>query len=137
MAKIRKINKILTEDFPSEYRSLVDKLAFTFNPFLDNLVEALDGRLTIADNLNAEVKEITITPETDLPLKVKTKLNFCNSIIVTRVTNLDNTVALLSSAPFVEFDNKDEAGSKLIEIKNITGLVTNNKYRIRLILLNE
>lgn len=135
--KIRKINKILTEDFPEKYRELVSKLAFTLNPFLDNLVESLDGNLSFTDNIDSEIKELVVRPDVDLPLKVKTELNFCNSIIVTRITNLDNTSAVLASAPFVEFTNRDEGGFKLIEIKNITGLVTSNKYRIRLILLNE
>ncbi len=137
MAKIRKINKILTEDFPATYRDLVSKLAFALNPFLDNIVQALDKGLTITDNLNGEIKVITITADNDLPLQIRTSLNSCNSILVSRVTNLTNTSATLASAPFVEFKNKEEAGFKLIEITNITGISVTDKYRIRLILLNE
>ena len=137
MAKIRKINKILTEDFPATYRDLVSKLAFALNPFLDNIVEALDKGLSISDNMDGEIKEVTLTPDNDLPLKLRTNLNFCNSVLVSRVTNLTNTSASLTSAPFVEFKNKDEQGFKLIEITNITGVDVTNKYRIRLILLNE
>jgi len=137
MAKIRKINKILTEDFPATYRDLVSKLAFALNPFLDNIVNALDSRLTITDNLDGEIKVITISYDNDLPLSIRTNLNFCNSVLVSRVTNLTNTSATLTNAPFVEFKNKEEEGFKLIEITNITGISTSDKYRIRLILLNE
>lgn len=137
MAKIRKINKILTEDFPSTYRDLVSKLAFVLNPFLDNLVDALDGRLNFSDNLDSEVKTITVTPSSDLPLKVRTDLARCDSVIITRATNLTNTSATLPGAPFVEFNNQESNGIRQIEITNITGLTSASRYRIKLILLNE
>lgn len=137
MAKIRKINKLLTEDFPSKYSDLVGKLAFVINPFLDNLVEALDGRLNFTDNLDAEVKELRITPTSDLPLRIRTGLTFCDTILVGRVTNLTNTSATLTTPPFVEYSNVEDGAARQIEITNITGLVTTDTYRIKLILLNE
>jgi len=137
MAKIRKISKILAEDFPQEYSNLVNKLAFTLNPFLDNLLVSLDKRLNITDNLDGEVKVITVTPDNDLPLTLRTNLNFCDSVLVSRVTNLTNSTATLTGAPFVEFSNVESNGLKSIRINNITGLTGTSQYRIKLILLNE
>jgi hypothetical protein len=137
MAKVKRINKIITEDFPSKYSDLVGKLAFALNPFLDNIVFSLNNKLTFTDNLDAEVRQLEITPDLDLPVKLSTSLNFCNGVIITRVTNLTDSTATLSASPFIEFDNLDEDGSRLINIKNITGLTSSSKYRIRLILLNE
>lgn len=53
--KITSTKKIIVEDFATESRSLVQRLAIILNTFLDQVTQALTANLTLADNLKAKV----------------------------------------------------------------------------------
>lgn len=133
MAKISNLKKIVNEDFPQENRTLIGKLAFILNPFFDAIVNALNKNLTFNDNLNAQDVNINIqAPLSANPYFLKTDLKgICRGIMVLNVTNLTNNNAVLTAAPFVEYDL---VSNTEIKIKNITGLTDGNKYTIRIVL---
>ena len=53
--KITSTKKVIVEDFATENRSLVQRLAIILNSFLDQVTQALTSNLTLADNLKAKV----------------------------------------------------------------------------------
>lgn len=134
MAKLNGTRKLFVEDFDTKDRALVGKLAFTLNPFLNSVVDALDRNLTINDNLNASEITIQFTAPASKasPIKTKTELNTnCIGTLITSVENLDNNNEILASAPFIQFNNSDD---NQIQIYNVTGLTSGNRYRVRVIL---
>jgi hypothetical protein len=52
--KLTSTKKLVIEDFPSDSRDLVKKLAQVLNPFLDQVNTVLGTNLTIGDNLKAQ-----------------------------------------------------------------------------------
>lgn len=134
MAKLASARRIVSEDFDAKDRALIDKLSYTINPFLDSVINALNGQLTLGDNL--KVSDITVEIKTPIVQnnrpRVLTKLGaICRGIVILNIENLTNNDAILTAAPFIEFNN---ISNNEIEIKNITGLDANSRYSFRLVL---
>lgn len=60
MAKIQSSKKIVVEDFPAEARTLLTKLAYIMNPFIDQVVTALSKKLTLADNFKGKTYDLIL-----------------------------------------------------------------------------
>lgn len=58
--KISSFKKIVPEDFPSESRELVRKLASLLNPYLDDLYKTTANNLTIGENLKSKVVKVSL-----------------------------------------------------------------------------
>lgn len=135
MAKLSIIKRILKEDYPKEYGDLVEKLGFVLNPFLNSVADAFNKSLSINDNLNATDTEIVFTaPVTAAtPVSVKTEhIGVTRGITVLRVDNLTNNNEILTQSPFCQFKN---INLNQLQITNITGLTSGNKYRLRVLML--
>lgn len=134
MAKLGFLKRIITEDFPKDSQQLVSKLAFILNPALEQIVQAMANNLTFEDNIASMVKDITVEVGVDgKPISgggfQSTLKGVCKNIIIVRAINLTNSNVYPSGCPFISW----EEDSKVINIKHITGLQANNKYRLRLI----
>ena len=134
MAKlVNSVRQITTEDYPKESRSLVEKLAFTLNPFLNSIVDAFNKNLNFVDNFSAQEMDIELTaPVSTNRVTVKPSLKSpCRYILTLRVDNLTNGNTPLMGAPFIEYKILDDGQ---VQFTNITGLVTGNKYLVKLLL---
>lgn len=60
MSKIDSVKKIIPEDFESQYREIIKRLAFVLNPFMDQTVSALSKKITIKDNLTSVTYDLTL-----------------------------------------------------------------------------
>jgi len=60
MTKINTIKKIIVEDFNVDARDMVQRLANTLNPTLDQLGTAASGNLSLSDNLKCRVYSLKI-----------------------------------------------------------------------------
>jgi hypothetical protein len=60
MAKITSSRKLVVEDYPSDSRPLVQRLAQVLNGFLDQAATAINGGLTIRENLKSKVYSISL-----------------------------------------------------------------------------
>ena len=58
--KITSIKKIIQEDFKSEVRETIQRLAFILNPLIEQVVQVLSGNLTLADNFKGKVYDIEL-----------------------------------------------------------------------------
>jgi hypothetical protein len=75
MSKINSVKRLVIEDFPSEVRKWLVKLIQPLNQFTSEVIAALSGGLTIADNLKAKKYEVTIAASQAYPLKLAYTLN--------------------------------------------------------------
>lgn len=133
MAKFNFLKRLITEDFKKDDQELIGKIASILNPAFEAITTALNNNLTLADNFNAQVKEITFImgsngiPTTELSFKVSLKGN-CRAMVITRVDNLTNSNTYPTEAPFPTFS---QAGDT-VTINHITGLTAGSKYNIRI-----
>lgn len=136
MSKIQSFKRIIIEDFDEKDRKLVSKLAYSINIFAQDLENALNKGLTIPDNLSLVQKDVNVmvdlsgTPKSNI--QIKTGLaGSCQGILVIKVTDLVTTGRPPAASPFVTFT---ENGTGLINITNITGLIGENSYSLRIVL---
>lgn len=135
MAKPQSFKRIIVEDFDSKDRPLVSKLAYAINGFAEDMLNTLTRQITIDDNLNWKKKDVTIavdvagTPTTTT--QISTDLDHaCQGVLVIKCTDLVTAGRPPGSTPFISFTEK----SGIISITNVTGLVGNNQYSLRVIL---
>lgn len=69
MAKLNPPRRIIQEDFKKEDQDLIGRLGYSLNPVIEQLVLAFNKRITFQENLNSEVKTVTVeVDENGLPL---------------------------------------------------------------------
>jgi len=136
MAKISNFQRIIKENVPSEFASIVNALGSSVNSFGDEVTTAINGNLTVDDNLNMMYKDINLsvnasgTPITTTQYR-STLRGKTRGIIVVKVENLTTSNTYPTGTPFISF----EENSQLITIKNITNLAISTKYKITLLAL--
>jgi len=143
MAVPPEIKRIIKEDFPKDQQELIDKLAFSLNPFFEQVVNALTKQIDMS-NLAQEIKEInaTISLPSNLPkqtIQFNTILNTkVRGIVCIRAQNLTNPNVPVTTAPFVQFTPQGQ----LITINSVTGLpalsgdpTTSQTFKLTLLLI--
>lgn len=134
MANVTNLKRLIKEDFPEEFQELVDKLAFSYNPLMEQLTAAFNNGIDF-NNLSQQYAVITLKvdasgiPSTAAEFKysLKTRIKGVQCI---RAENLSDTTSL-TGAPFVSFTTKND----LIQITQITGLVADKQYRLSLVVI--
>ena len=132
MSKITNLKRIVKEDFPAEDQELIEKLAFSINPLLEQLMLVFNKNIDF-DNLNQQYSVIKIKVDgagnpvigTELKYQLKTRIKGVHCIRAENLT--DNTP--LTTAPFVSFI----ASGDLIKITHVTGLVAGKDYNLSII----
>lgn len=135
MAKLNNLKRIIKEDFPEEYQELIDKLAYSLNPFLEQISDAFNKNIT-NENLSREV--VTVTVENSggnlkVPAQFKTSLK--RRIIglhVIKAENLTNPAVYPTNTPFISWT----FNNNILNVLNVTGIQDNNKYRLTLEILS-
>lgn len=138
MAKISNPKRITKEGFPKDYQDLVDPIGIPVNDFSDEIFNAINGNLTVTDNLNMQYKDISLSVDSSGNPKNKTQFQSTlksrmKGVIVIKLQNLTNTSTYPTSTPFVSYSEND----LLITINNVSGLVADNKYTITLLVLGN
>lgn len=91
MARLNSSKKIVPEDYDSESRPLVQRLAQTLNSFLDQATVALNGGLTIRENLKSKTYRISLPAGTSTQI-VNWDLNEKpSSVTIGQLTKKDYT----------------------------------------------
>ena len=125
--------QIRGEDFPPEYREVMNKLGFILNPFIEQLVQGLQKRITISENLNQEFREVTVQVDSSGVVintaKIQTALPV-KGINVERVLSVGNTSLFPVSAPFCSWVQNQG----VLEIQHVTGLAVGTTYKLVLLL---
>jgi hypothetical protein len=134
--KLQGFKRIVKENFPSEYHSLIEAIAGSVNDFSDDVANAFNKRITVEDNLNMEYKQIELSvTDTGKPVnKTEFKISLVTPVkglSVIRVDNLTNSSTYPTNTPFITYSSNNN----IITVNHITGLLPNNKYRIVLLAL--
>lgn len=98
-----------------------DDLANALNPFIRDVRNILDKRLTISENINAEVKTINLDGKFPIYLEW-TRPDKPELAILGALRRIDGTAFTLSSAVTIDWEWIDNK----IKIKGIPGLTTSN-----------
>lgn len=123
--KLSNIKRLLVEDFPSQ-AEWIDKLLVPLNTFVDQVSQALDRGLTIGDNLDQQVNQITFLGADTISFKVNTR-NRPQGLTVSRFETLSGTAP--TSAPFPTW-TYSSTDSTITVNSWFGGLTTTAKYRV-------
>jgi len=130
MARINNLKRIVKEDFDQEYHGLIDKLAYSLNPFLEQISNAFNKNITL-ENLSREVLTVTVENDGSDVLKTTTqfKTNLTSRIqglTIIKAENLTNPSVYPTASPWISWT----INSNIITIKKVTGIQPNAKYRL-------
>lgn len=131
MAQISSPRRITVEDYPEEVQPAMQILADSINNFMDEVSAAFSGDIG-TENLRRQITSIVVTGTSTgrvVNLKVGTNLSSIVGIKVINIENLNNSNALLTSGVSVLYRN---LGGGIMEIQQVTGLITGNQYRLTL-----
>jgi hypothetical protein len=131
--KLNDLKRIKTEDFATDDRELVSKLAYLLNPFLEQINTLLNHNVDF-DNLNQEVITLTVELKTGGVPKVLTEFKSSlktriKGLICISAANLENDGTFPTTAPFISYSIVGD----LIRIQNITGLPVGKRYTLTII----
>ena len=130
--KIPSFKRIIKDKFPEEQLEWLDLLLSPLNSFMDEIAKGLNKKITVTENMDGEIKQITV--DGTYPLKVKWDLPTRPQIgIVGQVTNPNGTPVTLTAAPYVNW-TFNQSGQ--IEIKQVLG-VPAGKHTITMLFLNK
>lgn len=133
--RIPSFRRLFKEDYEEKYNSLIDTLSSSLNSGIDVLYEALNKKVSIRDNIQCDVKDVSVTVDSSGNpignLQISISISRVEGITVIMANNQTNPTLYPTSGVLVNFTQK---GSLLI-INNITGLQANNEYNLRLLIL--
>lgn len=134
--RLQNFKRLFKGDFPVQFQDLVDRLSYTINHGFELLFDALNNKLTFRDNFLATVKDVEVELDaTGAPKKqTSMSLNFTNRVdgcFVIRAENLTNTGTYPTGAIFITFTQNENG----IIFNNITGLQSDNVYKLRVVAL--
>lgn len=123
--------RIAKEDFDSEYQTLIDRLAYPINSFIEQTRNLFSNNIDF-QNLNQEIIEITMRVNADgNPITANQYRSTLNTrvqgMLCINVQNNTNPGIPPSQAPFATFVQNEN----IVTISNITGLTENDEYVLR------
>lgn len=132
--KIPLYRRIYKTDYSDESQPLVEKMALSINNGFDVLYDLANNKLTLVDNFNGTVKDITlILDSSGNPTDTNSiSLNSGSRIIgvqVLKATNLSSNTTYPSNAPFVSFTQTERG----LTINNVTGLQAGDKWQLTVV----
>lgn len=125
------LKRLVKEDFAGEDQELIDKIGFIINSSFEPLYAALNRNITIGDNLNQQLQDVTVkvnalgTPINTIQIKYLLTSS-CKGLHVIRCTPTP------TAAPWTTWE---QTSSSLLTITNIKGLEANKEYTLRFILI--
>jgi hypothetical protein len=138
MAFLPPVKRISKEDLP-EAPPWTEKLIYPINLFFDSVYRALNGKLTVPENILAEIREINFQVRSDYDgsdtdkwdvLSFQSRLgNRARGLQVFQLLRVVDSSAFTPIASGVFVDWEDE--NRNIKINYITGLTAGGKYLLR------
>lgn len=136
--KLPNFKKLFKQDYAKEYQELVDKLAESLNGGIETLYGALNKKLSLGDNLACIIKDVDIIvnssgePTTSTGFAIDTNQRV-QILEVGRADNLTNTASYPTGGIFITWTQGTNLTTNAIIINHVTGLITGNKYRLRIV----
>jgi len=110
--KVTNLKRLVVEDFESDDQEMITKVAFSYNPLIEQITQAFNGNIDF-DNLNQEV--LTFEVELDATGKPKADIELRSSLrgkprgtVVIRAENLTLDGTFPTAVPFITFSIADK-----------------------------
>lgn len=136
MSRLPSFRRIFTQDYPESAKELIDMLSISVNGGFEVLYEALNGKLTLSDNLDSTISDTQV--EVDSTGKPKNKTSFklkgtgrIQGLLILKAENLTNPNVYPTGGIFITYT---ETTTDII-INNVAGLPANNLFSLRIIAL--
>lgn len=134
MADVTNIKPLIKEDYPKEYQELIERLSFSLNPFMRQVVAAFANNIDF-NNLAQSIVTFEATvdasgvPQNVIQIKVNPskKIIGADVICVENLTDATN----LTTAPFLTYTTN----RSILTVNHITGLTAGKRYTIRAVLI--
>ena len=131
--KINNVNNIRSDDFPQEYQQLVDQLSNILSPFMQQVVELSDGRIDFENRVENIIQVEFSVDSNGTPIlnnKIQTNKSNIRGFQVISVFHTTDVNILPDSQPFIAYT---PLGNGLVQVNKITGLPSNQKFRLTVI----
>lgn len=130
--KLPSFKRLFTQDYPKENQKLIDTLSVSLNNGIEVLYNALNGEITLRDNIKGTVKDIVVVVNSSgTPLQTAAftlnSTSKIDAVVVGIALNQTNTTVYPTSQPFI---SGSQAGT-IFTINNISGLQPNQQYLLR------
>ena len=125
---------IFKADYKQEFQDLVDKLSVSLNNGIEAIYDALNGKLSLSDNLYCDVTDVKVTVDSDGIPKIKTgyKIKLTTKPIGIQVIdaiNQTNSNTYPTSGIFIDFTYENNQ----ITINAVKGLQADQVYNLKII----
>ena len=132
--KLPSFRQLYSADYPSKYKDLIDILSISLNNGITVLYQALNNGLTLRDNLNATVKDVTVTVDTNGIPTTSTAFTLrgtsqLDGVMVLSAVNQTNSTTYPTSGVFINGNQN----ANVFTITHITGLQANQQYVVRVV----
>jgi hypothetical protein len=131
--KVGGTKKIIAEDFNSEDRALASQLGASLNPTLELLIQALNNRINITDNLDMEFKTLTVRIEGGQvaeSIQFQTSLQSVSGIVT--LTAVGTNGEAPDAYPFIY---SFATNGSLVGIQGVTGLISDATYVLTVLVI--
>lgn len=139
MAKIQAPKRIRAEDFASDERSLIGKLGFIVNSFMDDVYNALNNNLDF-NNLNRQIVTIGVRMGAGSPVPLLNSPQIKHTlrgkpvgINCIKAQNINSPSTYPENAPYISFTFNEN----IITVLNVSGLQANSEYSLTLEIIGE
>lgn len=134
MPKLSSYKRIITNDYAEKDRDLIDQLSGSVNDSFNSLYFAVNGRLSLSENILCTVKDVEITVNSSgIPTFTASFTLNSNYLVsgcqVIKAENLTNSSIYPTGQPFISFVQN---GNNVI-INHISNLQANSRYLVRVV----
>lgn len=133
--KLSSFKRLDRQDFDQQYQDLIDKLGFVLNNDIQGIYSALNGGLSLADNLLCTIKDVPVVvdengiPKNSAQFQIdKTNMRVLGCQVVNAINTTDSNT-YPTGAPFINFT----PGTQSVTINHVTGLQPNQNYTLTVI----
>lgn len=131
MALLPKISRFQSEDFGKDQRKWIGKLLQPLNSFMTNVVAALDRNISVNQNMQGQIKAISVTGGSTTKFKYEPS----QRPAIVLVGKVLNPSGALVANPVTCVDWSDD-GAGNITVESIPNLTSGTKYTVTFLILS-
>lgn len=137
--KLGSFRRLYSTDFKPEYKGLIDQIGTTYNANIEALYDALNKKLSFADNFASTIVTFNVTVDsTGTPTrKTQVKLDSSqanssiNGVLVLNAVGSRDANLLPNSGVYVTASKNESS----LLIQNIKGLQADNPYNVTILVI--
>lgn len=135
MATPPRVNRLQKENFDKDEQDLIESLAASLNPFMEQTRQAFEKRIDF-NNLNQELISFTVTvdsggvPVQDVQWRSKLTSQVAGAYVISAIST---PTTFPTGAPFLTFNQSNE----IVTVQHITGLPVGVKYKLTVLSIGK